>query len=128
MPLIAVIAFMFLMGIALILNTTIKIFRSNHNSLTEPPQLLFGINSATLYFFNGYLTALALLSGSLGLFLSLTWGLLISLLALVALIYLSLKSFSWRIHEEGFILNEILQILGFTGGALSIIVLILHFQ
>jgi hypothetical protein len=119
---------MFLMGIALFLNTTIKIFRKNHSSMTEPPPVLFGINSAKLYFFNGYLTALALLSSSLGLYLNLSWGLLISLLALVALIYMSLKNFSWRIHEEGFIRNEILQILGFTGGAVCMLVLILHFQ
>ena len=128
MLLFAVILFMGSMGIIKILVLTTIIIKGNYNSLTTYFPMLFGRHSQLISVVAEYLTALALIAGALELYMTLKWGLFIALLALTFLIYLSLKSFGWRIDvKEGFG-NEIYNIFGFIGGAVSIIILILYFQ
>ena len=99
-------------------------FKSNENLL--PLNLLGRFPLFSLI--TEYFISFFLITGAFSLYLEWRWGIFLSLLSLVFLIYLSLKNFPWGDTENGRMGYTILSIIGFIGGAVSIIILILRFQ
>ena len=124
----AVILFMIILGIIMILISTTKILTGKYSSQSTWFPIIFGNSSHLFRVFAEYFTAIALIAGAIALYMNLRWGLFAALFALVALVYISLRSIRWRIDQEAGIFSDIPGIVGFIVGAVSIIILILNFQ
>lgn len=74
------------------------------------------------------LIALLLIAGGIFLYFAWKWYLLISLLALSALVYSSLRNMGWSPTDQNKLGLSVQSAFGFIGGAISIIILIVSYQ
>ena len=127
-PLFLVILYMILMGIAMIIISTLKIIKGSYGSEKINAKFKFAWNNPLLILFAEYFIAVFLVFGGFMLYRDLNFCLHIALISLVVLIYFSLKNFQWETTENEKKEFAIMPAIGFIGGGISIIMLILHFR
>ncbi len=128
MLILSVILFMAILGAALFFTFIAGFFKDDAKPAKKLFPLGFSVDAPFYILFSGLFLPFLLIASAWSLYYSLRWTLLLSFLSLVALIYSSLKSYIWGGANPGNRFSVVIQIAGFIGGGVSIIILILHFQ
>ncbi len=119
----AVSLYMIFAGVGLIFSNTLIIYQFSQ-AVKKNDTSLYPVKwRRNLNFIGGYLIAILLFAGSASLYLNWRWNHLISLLSLVALVYYSLKNYSWNSGDKNSLGYGPVMTFGFIGGAVCIIIL-----
>ncbi|MCB8998440.1 MAG: hypothetical protein H6540_00025 [Bacteroidales bacterium] len=120
--------FMIFAGLALLILFSSQTLRARFGFDRSVLNIHIGGDSVFSRFLLEFLIALVLIVFSVALYIQVKWGLMAALLSLLGLIYISLKRWNWSFAENAPHASVYPPILGFIGGSISIIMLIIQYR
>lgn len=116
--------FMILIGLGIKIIWLFDLFSGKFGKFTNFFNWIEGENLLWPHVFAEFITAILLLISAIGLMLSLSWGIKISLVALGALFYTSLNSTAWVFVKKERLKYGIPMFIAFIGSIFSIFILL----